>query len=114
MKVVAFIPADAFVKGQGFRVSLVVDGEDGHRPTGTWPYTGAVGESMPWFWGDDYKKACAIADDYNLSRGISPDEARAIVARSVEAQMRRQGGKKRHRKDIDVVRDAIRKPKGKT
>lgn len=82
-RIVAFIPIDAYVKGQGYRVSFVVEGESYHRPTGTWPYTGAVGETMPWFWGHDYDEACQLADAYNEKAGVDAKEAALIVARSM-------------------------------
>lgn len=90
-RVVAFIPLDGYVKGHGYRVSLVVEGERFHRPTGTWPYHGDVGQSMPWFWGDDYEAAQAIAESYNRDQGIDPKEAALIVARSMVGLPRASG-----------------------
>lgn len=87
-KIVAYIPPGAFVEGQGFRVSFVVEGEDGHRPNGTWPYHGKPGESMPWFWGDDYAKAVEAAESYNAARGISKEEAAKIISDSIMRSMR--------------------------
>ena len=82
-RIVAFIPADGYIDGPGWRVSLVVEGENGHHPTGTWPYAGGVGESLPWFWGHDYDKAVELARDHNRRQGIEPEEALRIVARSM-------------------------------
>lgn len=80
---VAYIPTDAHVEGHGFRVALVVEGEDGYRPTGTWPYEGKPGQQMPWFWGDTYDQACTFARDYNAQRGIDAETASEIVAHSM-------------------------------
>lgn len=82
-RIVAFIPLDGYIEGHGYRVSLVVEGERFHRPTGTWPYTGKAGESMPWFWGEDYEVAQAEAERYNRNQGIEPKEAMIIIARSM-------------------------------
>lgn len=81
-RMVAFIPPNAFVEGQGWRVSFVVEGEDGHRPTGTWPYDGKPGQTIPWFWGPSYEEACAQAREYNARMGIDEETAFKIVARS--------------------------------
>lgn len=82
-KLVAYIPGDAFVEGRGWRVSIVIDGEDGHRPTGNWPYEGKPGQTQPWFWGPTYQDACKEAGRYNEKLGISADEVFKIVARSM-------------------------------
>lgn len=78
-----FIPLDAHIEGQGYRASLVFENGDGHYPTGTWPYEGKPGQSMPYFWGHDYDKACETADRMNEQLGLSKKEALMIVARSM-------------------------------
>ena len=78
-----FIPVDSYVEGEGFRVSVVTENQPGHRPTGTWPYTGAPGETRPYFWGHDYKEAQTIAQQQNEKMGISPDDATRIVLSSM-------------------------------
>lgn len=82
-RMVAYIPTDAFVEGHGWRVSIVVEGEDGHRPTGTWPYEGKPGQTAPWFWGQDFETARKMAREYNARLGISEVDAFKIVARSM-------------------------------
>lgn len=82
-RLVAFIPIDGFVEGRGYRVAFVTEGEAGYSPTGTWPYTGAVGEKMPWFWGPTYDEARAHAIEYNARMGISEADANDVVIRSV-------------------------------
>lgn len=82
-RMVAFIPVDGHVEGHGYRVSLVIEGEDGHRPTGTWPYDGSAGQQMPWFWGDKYDAACKVARDYNTQMGIDEETAFKIVTASM-------------------------------
>lgn len=78
-----FIPLDGYVEGHGWRVSIVVENEGGHCPTGTWPYTGKAGESMPWFWGPSYQDAKDTADEYNRQLGIEPHDAAKIVLSSM-------------------------------
>jgi hypothetical protein len=92
MKMVAFISAEQFVEGHGYRVSFVVDGEDGYRPTGNWPYTGAPGETLPWFWGPTFEDAERTAREYNARMGISETETFEIIARSMTTLRRRHGG----------------------
>jgi hypothetical protein len=53
-----FIPPDAFVPGKGFRVSVVIEGERGHFPTGTM-------SDPPWFWGMTYQEAEQKAAEVN-------------------------------------------------
>lgn len=83
---IAYIPPTAFVKGHGHRVSLVVENEHGHSPTGDTPEGGQV---EPWYWGHetDAKKSLEvaekIADDYNRKNGIEPKEALEILASSM-------------------------------
>lgn len=89
----AYIPRDGFVPGRGWRVSLVVEGEHEHRPTGTWPYTGAIGEQLPWFWGNDYAAAVERASYYNMLMGISEADALAIVTASMAGPGRAGRGK---------------------
>jgi len=84
-KLVAFIPGE-HVEGRGFRVAFAVEGERGYFPTGTWPYTGAAGETMPWFWGPTIEDARRHAAAHNERRGIGADEATRIVV----ASMRRE------------------------
>ena len=89
-RVVAFVPADADRDERGrFRVSLVVEGENGHRPTGTWPYHGKIGETLPWFWGPTLADAEKAAEQYNEDRGIPREEAFGIVARSMFSRRHR-------------------------
>lgn len=87
-RVVAFIPVDGYVEGHGWRVSLVIEGEAFHRPTGNWPYHGKRDEVMPWFWGDglSYVEALKLCDEHNERRaGISRKDAALIIGRSMVA-----------------------------
>jgi hypothetical protein len=88
-RVCYYIPIDGYVDGKGFRVSVVTENEPGHAPTGTWPYTGAVGETLPYFWGHDYDKATEAADVQNERMGISKRDAIEIVASSMGTGRRR-------------------------
>lgn len=78
-RMVVFPMADEFVEGQGYRIGVATEGESGFRPTGTWPYTGAVGETMPWFWGPTFADAQKACDEYNTRAGISKEEATKII-----------------------------------
>jgi hypothetical protein len=91
-----FIPSEAFIEGHGFRVSVIFEGESGHSPTGTWPYTGAPGETMPWFWGDDYETAKGVAAKANADLGLSPRDVLDIVNSSIRAELK-DGTRKRGR-----------------
>lgn len=78
---VLYIPANGYVKERGYRVSIVEEGKPGHCPTGVWPNDGT--ETMPWFYGHDYEKAVAAADQQNERMGISKEEAARIVQESM-------------------------------
>ena len=82
-----------YVKDHGFRVAFVTEGEDFFRPTGNWPFTGAPGESMPWFWGPTIEDAQRAADEYNERLGVSKADALKIIGRSMTAGLRRTGGR---------------------
>lgn len=84
-----FIPADGFVPGHGFRVSIVVENEAGHFPTGDWPYDGKVNQRVPWFWGMTYEAACRIADEQNEKKlGLTKEDAFKILGSSIGAAAR--------------------------
>ena len=85
-----YIPIDAYVEGRGYRVSVVTENEPGHCPTGVWPNDGT--REMPYFWGHDYKEAMKICDRQNERMGISRTDAMEIVASSIGAQSRQEGG----------------------
>ena len=85
------IPIEGFVKGHGYRVSIAIEKEQGHYPTGDLrtldgDYSG--GATMPWFWGMTYDEACAICVEQNAKLGYTPQEAFKIVASTM-------GGSKR-------------------
>lgn len=78
-----FIPADGFVEGHGFRVSIVTEDEPGHCPTGTWPNDGTG--VMPYFWGPTMAEADAIAERQNAALGHSPKDVAIIISSSMAA-----------------------------
>jgi hypothetical protein len=82
-RIVAWIDPMGFVEDRGYRVSLVVEGEDGHYPTGDWPYHGKPGETLPWFWGPSLEEAETACDEYNQKHGIDPKTAAIIVAQTM-------------------------------
>lgn len=81
-----WVPEDAYVEGEGFRVSLVTEGQPGHQPTGVWPYD--VHAPRPYFWGHDLAEAQATAYRQNERMGHSREDTDAIVASSFVAQMK--------------------------
>ncbi len=82
---VYWIPPDgsSLIEGHGYRVAIVIAGEDGYRWTGTYPYSGAVGETMPYFWGPTLKDAQRKADQQNALAGVTAEETAVIVGRSM-------------------------------
>ena len=69
----------------GYVPSIVVEGEDGHRPLlGNGPC------AAPWVWGTDLKVAQQIAAERNDRIGITPQRATQIVASSMTATIRRR------------------------
>ena len=84
-----YIPADGYIEGQGYRVSVVFEDKSGHYPTGNWPYTGAPSETMPYFWGDDYEFAKRVCAEQNAKMGISEEVAFDIVTSSMRLGDRR-------------------------
>lgn len=84
-----FIPADAYVEGYGFRVAIVTEDEPGYALTGTWPYSGKPGETMPYFWGHEYAAACEAAEQQNAKLGLTPQDTDAILCSSIAATHRK-------------------------
>jgi hypothetical protein len=88
---VAWIPDDgsSFVPGQGYRVAIVIAGDDGYHPTGDWPFTSAPGAKLPWFWGGSTASAAALARAqaavafHNHKIGVTEEEAAVIIGRSM-------------------------------
>jgi hypothetical protein len=88
---IAWIPEDgsSFVRGQGYRVAIVLAGDDGYHLTATWPYTGAAGETLPCFWGGPVHSTASLALvlaavlHHNLKLGVTAQEAAIIVGRAM-------------------------------
>lgn len=86
-----YVDETMLVEGHGYRPSFVVENVAGHRPNGTWPYHGKVGETLPWFWGktatgysiDAAKKQAA---DYNKRLGLTEKDVENIITSSIRAQ----------------------------
>lgn len=86
-----YVPADGYVEGHGYRVSVVFEGVDGHFPTGDWPYQGLPSQKAPWFWGgNDYEFAKRVAADQNVKMGLTEEDAFKIVTSSMAAGHRRR------------------------
>jgi hypothetical protein len=84
------IPIDSLVDGHGYRVSIAVEHERGHFPTGdmdtlsperkTRQRAFANGKSVPWFWGNTLEEAQAICRRENEKLGYSAKDVALIVA----------------------------------
>lgn len=80
VRMVYFVCEDFYVEGEGYRASIVFEGEKGHHPTGTWPQTGGIDEKRPYFFGPtlaDAEERCRVL---NRRMGIDTREAALIVA----------------------------------
>lgn len=87
-----WIPDNAFVEGRGFRVSIVIENEAGHYPTGDTP---EGGDREPWFWGMTLDEARELAERENLEKlGLTPKDAALIVASSVGATFQPAGARR--------------------
>jgi hypothetical protein len=73
-----YIPADAYVEGKGFVPSLVTENEPGHSPL-----TGNGEFAAPWYWGNTYEEAKALADSENAKKGLTADDVATIIASSM-------------------------------
>lgn len=80
-RTIVWVDPAQYVKGRGYRVSIVKEGEEGHYPTGVWPNDGT--KTMPWFWGPTLADAEKAAIEYNRKLGVSPKQAALIVLRSM-------------------------------
>ena len=67
-----FIPRNGFVQGEGYRVSIVFEGESGHFPTGT-------DTKAPWFWGTSYREAEEFCAEQNQRNGLDVGDVVAIL-----------------------------------
>lgn len=92
-RILLYVDETMFVEGHGYRPVFVVEGEDGYRENGTWPYEGKVGQTVPWFFGptiEDARRACA---QRNELLGLTAPEAAMLVAQSMLASKRRRGAR---------------------
>lgn len=85
-RVVAYVDVTWYVPKRGYRVSLVFEGEKGHRPTGEWPNDGTG--VMPWFWGPSFEDAQKACRRFNEQRGISKEDEFKIIAESMSLSTR--------------------------
>lgn len=71
------IPESGYVEGKGYRVSIAIEREPGHFPTGNTP---EGGDQEPWYWGNTFEEAREICDRENKERlGIDVLDAYKIV-----------------------------------
>jgi hypothetical protein len=92
----AWVDEGCFIEGHGYRVSIVRENEPGHRPTGSWPYDGKPGQTMPYFFGRtaegfSIEEARKQVDDYNQQLGVSKKDAFEIVSSSMFPRGKRRG-----------------------
>lgn len=66
---------------KGYRVAVVIAGEDGYRWTGTWPNDGTG--VMPYFWGPTLQDAKRICVKQNARMHVTEEEALLIIGRSM-------------------------------
>lgn len=85
------IPAENFVEGHGFRVSIAIEHKGGHWPTGSLDVLSddravvraayAAGKGAPWFWGITFDEAKQVCKEMNESKlGYSERDVALIVA----------------------------------
>jgi nicotinamidase-related amidase len=78
------VDATAFdEEAKGYRVSIVIEGEHGHRPTGDDNYKTSVRARRPYFWGPTLEAAEDAAEFQNARMGISKTEAFKIIGASM-------------------------------
>lgn len=75
-----------FVPEKGFRACVVIENEPGYRPTGNWPYTGKIGEVLPYFWGLSLDEAERAATVQNERLGLTEKDVAMIIASSMKSQ----------------------------
>lgn len=88
------IPESGYVKDRGYRVSIAIENESGHFPTGNIPEGGDI---EPWYWGETFQEAQDTASRENRERlGLSALDAYKIVMSTMGARpIRRVKGSKR-------------------
>ena len=82
-RVILYVDESMYVEGCGVRPVFVVEGEDGYRENGTWPYEGKVGQTLARFFGHDIKTARELVHKHNERLGITPEVAELIVSQSM-------------------------------
>lgn len=107
-----YVIADsAYVEGKGFRVSIAIEGEPGHFPTGTTPEGGDI---EPWYWGNTFEEAREIADRENKEKlGLEPIETWKIVMSTMGAAPFGPYGSGREGLDDDAHKKPIKKTRTK-
>lgn len=94
-RMVYWVDPSGFDKeAKGYRVSLVVEGEQGHRPTGDDDYRTNPRARLPYFWGPTLKDAEKAAEAQNEKMGISAKEATLIIFASMFPNKGKRGRKK--------------------
>ena len=73
-------------KAKGYRVSIVVEGENGHRPTGDDDWDTNPRARRPYFWGPTIEDAEKAAEEQNEKMGISAKEACLIILASMSGK----------------------------
>ncbi len=74
---------------KAYRASIVVEGEDGHHPTGDDDHATNPMAVRPYFWGPTFKDAELQMRKCNDRLGISAEEAEKIVMQSMGLSAKR-------------------------
>lgn len=85
-RMVYWVADTSYVEGHGWRVSVVIEGQPGHQPTGDWPPSNPLTDRSPYFYGEDLEKARERCYVQNDRMGISREETDQIVHSSFRAQ----------------------------
>ena len=74
--------ATGFIAGRGWRVSIAIEGIEGHYPTGDLNFDDTANHVEPWFWGgpeDPYAYAEQICAEQNQLLGYDATEVWKII-----------------------------------
>jgi hypothetical protein len=85
------IPREGFVKNRGWRVSIAIEGIQGHYPTGDLDF-GKTTHVEPWFWGKgSYEDAEQFCAEQNQKLGYDVDDVWKIIASTLRGERPKRG-----------------------
>ena len=88
-RMVYYVNESFYVHGKGFRPAIVVEGEDGHHPTGADDWETNPAARRPYFWGPTLADAKEQARVMNERLGVSEKDADIIVTQSMVQSTKR-------------------------